>query len=570
MLSAIKEFIPDLFPYAHSTYSSPSLLLWDNDEIISAEGVQQGDPVGPLFFCLTIHRLISKLKAEFVVFYLDDGTIGGCLDDVSNDLKLIEEEGKDLGLQLNMNKSELISQYEDSLRTTLSTFPGLHFVPANNATLLGSPLGDTDSINQCLESKICQLKLISKRLCYLESHDAITLLRHSFSIPKLLHILRTCPAFLSPSLQSFDEVLMSTLSQVLNIHFNLEDPTWLQATLPVSSGGLGIRSASHLAPSAFLASADGASSLIHQILPSYSNSNYLERESSLLSWRESLPSSTPEPDPPFSHLQKSWDKVRVQARLDSLLSNCKDDQSRARLLAASSKESGAWLHAMPVSSLGLRMSNETVRIAVCLRLGASVCQPHQCIRCSSDVDHLGTHGLSCRHSQGRLFRHNNLNEIIHRSLSAAKIPARLEPSHIIRSNGKRPDGITMTPWSHGQPLVWDVTCTDTLCSSNLHRSTSEPGAAAAYAESLKMVKYANLTPTHHFVPVGVETCGTFGPQALSLFRELGQHLKKATGEQRSYQFLIQRVSVAIQTGNAISILGTLDQPSRTSEDFFFL
>ena len=128
----------------------------------------------------------------------------------------------------------------------------------------------------------------------------------------------------------------------------------------------------------------------------------------------------------------------------------------------------------------------------------------------------------------------------------------------------------MTPWSHGQPLVWDVTCTDTLCSSNLHRSTSEPGAAAAYAESLKMVKYANLTPTHHFVPVGVETCGTFGPQALSLFRELGQRLKKATGEQRSYQFLIQRVSVAIQTGNAISVLGTLDQPSRTSEDFFFL
>ena len=135
-------------------------------EIISAEGVQQGDPVGPLFFCLTIHRLISKLKAEFVVFYLDDGTIGGCLDDVSNDLKLIEEEGKDLGLQLNMNKSELINQCEDSLRTTLSTFPGLHFVPVNNATLLESPLGDTDSINQCLESKICQLKLISKRLCY--------------------------------------------------------------------------------------------------------------------------------------------------------------------------------------------------------------------------------------------------------------------------------------------------------------------------------------------------------------------------------------------------------------------
>ena len=62
---------------------------------------------------------------------------------------------------------------------------------------------------------------------------------------------------------------------------------------------------------------------------------------------------------------------------------------------------------------------------------------------------------------------------------------------------------------------------------------------------------------------------TFGPQTLSVFRELGQPLKKTTGEQRSYQFLIQRVSVAIQTVIATSVLGTLDQFSRTSEDPFF-
>ena len=74
----------------------------------------------------------------------DDGTIGGCLDDVLNDLKLIEEESKDLGLHLNMNKSELISHYEDSLQTPLSNYPGLQLYSPNAATLLGSPLGDTD------------------------------------------------------------------------------------------------------------------------------------------------------------------------------------------------------------------------------------------------------------------------------------------------------------------------------------------------------------------------------------------------------------------------------------------
>ena len=206
----------------------------------SSEGVQQGDPIGPLLFCLTIHKLISNLKAEFNVFYLDDGTIGGNLDDIFDDLKSIEEKGKELGLHLNVEKSELISHDQSSVEVLLSSFPGLQFVNANDATLLGSSLGDIASINETLEAKTNQLKLIGERLCYLHSHDAITLLRHSFAIPKLLHILRTSPAFLSPTLLPFDQLLMSIVSQITNIHFHIDDPAWMQATLPVGSGGLGL------------------------------------------------------------------------------------------------------------------------------------------------------------------------------------------------------------------------------------------------------------------------------------------------------------------------------------------
>ena len=45
------------------------------------------------------------------------------------------------------------------------------------------------------------------------------------------------------------------------------DPSWTQSTLPVRHGGLGIRSAVQLAPSAFLASAAASSGLAHLILP---------------------------------------------------------------------------------------------------------------------------------------------------------------------------------------------------------------------------------------------------------------------------------------------------------------
>ena len=91
----------------------------------------------------------------------------------------------------------------------------------------------------------------------------------------------------------------------------------------------------------------------------------------------------------------------MTATADALLESAPDATSRARLLAASSKESGMWLSALPISSLGLRMDDQTVRVAVGLRLGTPLCQPHTCCHCGAEVDCLATHGLSCKWSGGR-------------------------------------------------------------------------------------------------------------------------------------------------------------------------
>ena len=54
-----------------------------------------------------------------------------------------------------------------------------------------------------------------------------------------------------------------------------------------------------------------------------------------------------------------------------------------------------------------------------------------------------------------------VNEIIKKSLGAAKIPAQLEPSAISRSYSKHP--VRLGPASHlGRILVWDATCLDTF------------------------------------------------------------------------------------------------------------
>ena len=55
---------------------------------------------------------------------------------------------------------------------------------------------------------------------------------------------------------------------------------------------------------------------------------------------------------------------------DSLLDNAPDDMARARLLVVLTKESGAWLHALPISSLGLRMDGDDIHVAVGLQMGS--------------------------------------------------------------------------------------------------------------------------------------------------------------------------------------------------------
>ena len=77
---------------------SSSILRYHDIVIQSAEGVQQGDRLGPLRFCLVIHSLTLKLRSELKVFYLDDGSLGGTEEDVINDTELIENEASALGL----------------------------------------------------------------------------------------------------------------------------------------------------------------------------------------------------------------------------------------------------------------------------------------------------------------------------------------------------------------------------------------------------------------------------------------------------------------------------------------
>ena len=155
MLRAVKDHIPDLLPFVHSAYSSPSILLWNDVQVSLAKGQTAGGPLGLMLFCLGIHNLVSSLSSEFTVFYLDDGTIGRSFEDIESDLLKIENQGKALELFLNVDKSEVLSHSKSSVSPVLSAFPGLQYVHASHAILLGSPLGK-EALQACIEEQCRQ------------------------------------------------------------------------------------------------------------------------------------------------------------------------------------------------------------------------------------------------------------------------------------------------------------------------------------------------------------------------------------------------------------------------------
>ena len=68
------------------------------------------------------------------------------------------------------------------------------------------------------------------------------------------------------------------------------------------------------------------------------------------------------------------------------------------------------------------IENEDTSVVVGLRLGAALCQAHQC-PCRALVEVNSLHGLSCKLGLGKYLRLASINDIIYRTYCCADIPA---------------------------------------------------------------------------------------------------------------------------------------------------
>ena len=215
------------------------------------------------------------------------------------------------------------------------------------------------------------------------------------------------------------------------------------------------------------------------------------------------------------------------------------DDKRLRVFNAHQGKFGSqWLNVVPCKNLGLKC-----------KPGANICLAHTC-HCGERNERDGLHGLSCTKSADRFSRYATLNSLIKPTLGSLNLPSMLEPRGLYRTDSKRPDGDTMIPWEMGKQLVWDVTVVDALAPSRLNQGfLCNPRTTEA--EARKIENYRELIDNGYiFQPVALELQGSLGESSEIFIMRLCKMPCRSHDDQRVRSFLKQRISMALQIGNA--------------------
>jgi hypothetical protein len=84
----------------------------------------------------------------------------------------------------------------------------------------------------------------------------------------------------------------------------------------------------------------------------------------------------------------------------------------------------------------------------------------------------------------------------------AGIPVVKQPQGLVRTDGKRPDGLTLVPWQSGCSATWNVTVVDMLAASYIAQSATNAASVAEAVASKKNSKIQYTEPQLPLLPTG--------------------------------------------------------------------
>ncbi len=561
-VKAVDAMFPAMSNWTQWCYGEATMLLYDHEHIIdSCAGVQQGDPLGPLYFCCGINGLVNEIAALNPVYnkwYMDDGGIVGDVELLKKVWELLKARGPALGMHLNPSKCEW------SWLDPTCTLPcpirmegvpessQVKLVPHAEIQMLGVPLCDDAFVAGVVNTKLLGRlsETVEKLVAFEDTQAASYLLRVSYSIVRAVFFMRTTPLRQwQKQGEEFDRMICDAAGRILGHPFSVR--TFAQAALTPKLGGLGLRKSVEHADFAYSAS-----------------------------WHESRCQAREEWDRPAQVVEVYQRQSDASFGFDEemhkyLVDSAPTEREKQRLLRVARPHAGTFVTAVPSEEDGKDcvLKPRLFRIAIAYRLGLPVVDREvPCPECMQPINIYGDHATCCARNGDLVIRHNAVRNLVYSIASDGLRQPVLEKKGILGpTTGRRPGDVTIPDWKHHTGLAIDVAVTSPLTKQGLRVASP----CEDYAAVQKHRKYqASFKGTSFlFCAMVFETLGAINGQGEEVLQQLftfaAQHLGREFSSYCSRGWA--RVSCCLQRSVAQSIANRIDgrpsAPEPESESF---
>ncbi len=589
---------PDLLPYFRFAYGRPTVLRGPDgiQMAVSATGVRQGDPLGPLLFCLGLDRVLRDVAAAFpdvhLLGLLDDVTLLGPRSSIDNCFRALSARALGVGLVVNQRKSLRLRLAGDEPDATR----------AEGTVVLGCAVGPDAFVTRCTQERLEEYAAILRPVVSLPSPVAVAIVQAAINARPVFTARTTLPSLATGTFTAFDSKIDQALSLLAGANRpELPRHAQILRALPQAKGGLAIPRILELAPYAFTASFTAAAAslaskcpalvsqlqlraqvlrpvmdLAHAISPPHYTVSIITSEHSSHTWSVYIPRSWAPPaeaaaaasqeegeDPAAAFdvpRQKTLTAALVSAQEAQLAEIIAPSRSAKALVRSNAHKGSAWFVAAVRYPL-LRPSHAAMQVALAFRLLLAPPLPPvvRCSRCETVIaDEVAclTHGLNCPALQGqRTVRHsmirNALAEMLRKLFGAGAVA--LEP----RVGSAQLDiGVTT---GLGSRYV-DVTLVNPASSSASPAAGDVDDAAAIERAREKRHLYADVLTAHGIdaaqalVPFVIETTGRFGPDAKAFLDEVllaARALQRERDPTGTVTYFVDRIKHILLEGNAL-------------------
>jgi hypothetical protein len=545
--------------------------------IESSNGVRQGDPLAALLFALVMHGVyqhVARICHSGCFAYSDDGHGVGWLEECWRAWEALPEQLGPLGLRVNAAKCELTCFHSDTLQhaadvTALEAFRAAG-VSINTSALkvLGCVVGSTNTVTaQELAQRpgfradqqgaFQRIPLLSKTAGYL----ALTQLTGVVVTNRLRAM---SPAATKAHAAEYDRQVLRAAHTLVGIREIDGDRYDEQLQAPARLGGLGLVSATSIAPAAYLAGAECTLRSSPVFSTVWSGTDELEPawpitvaiedslrciaevEASIVARCDQeavagvsasvLPASAAafvahfKAQPPVPVQSAIIHRITILSHIATMKAagegGVRAKAEVARLQALKEKESSRWLRVLPTDA-GLRLTDLQWQTAAQLRLGmpkapyGDAAPPCDHVRAAAND---GWHALVCLQRSGTAInaRHNAVVHLLADAAALLKVPARVEPYNLCEDDDHRPDIQLDLP---EYTLLADVTVSHPC--AQCWRTVAADRGVEAVGDARSVEKdntYTSMAETLgvQFSPFVLYTFGGMHTSALSIINKLGE------------------------------------------------